>query len=93
MTQVIAVVGLAFAVISLTWQVITCAWSGSRVRVDTRFGLYLQHILPGRVQSDQPTFLTDQLVAATAHQGYPGIGGCVWSFECARSYPPGWRTM
>jgi hypothetical protein len=55
--------------------------------------LYLQHILPGRVQSDQPTFLTDQLVAATAHQGYPGIGGCVWSFECARSYPPGWRTM
>lgn len=72
MTTVIAVLGLMLAVVSLAWQIITYTWSGSRVRVDTRFGLYLSHVLPG-VQSDQPTFLSDELVSATAHQGYPAV--------------------
>jgi hypothetical protein len=73
MTTVIAVLGLVLAVVSLAWQIITYAWSGSRVRVDSRFGMYLSHLLPGVVNSDQPTFLTDELVSATAHQGFPGV--------------------
>jgi len=34
--------------------------------------MYLSHLLPG-VQSDQPTFLSGELVSAAAHQGFPGV--------------------
>lgn len=60
------------AIVTAVFAFVTFAWSGSRVRVDTRFGMYLSHLLPG-VKSDQPTFLTAELVSATAHQGYAGI--------------------
>ena len=41
--------------------------------IDSAFGMYLSHLVPGAVNSDQPTFLTDPLVSATADQGYPGL--------------------
>lgn len=70
---VIAVLGLVLALLSLGWQVVTYIWSGSRVHVDTRFGIYLSSMLPGLMKSNQPTFLTDALVTATGAQGFPGI--------------------
>ena len=70
----IATAALALlAIVTAVFAFFTFAWSGSRVRVDTRFGIYLSHLLPGVVNSDQPTFLTRELVSATAHQGYPGV--------------------
>jgi hypothetical protein len=70
----IATAALALlAIITAIFAFVTFAWSGSRVRVDTRFGMYLSHLLPGVVTSDQPTFLTAELVSATAHQGYPHV--------------------
>ncbi len=70
----IATASLALlAIVTAIFAIVTFAWSGSRVRVDTRFGLYLSQVFPGVVNSDQPTFLTDTLVSATAHQGYPGV--------------------
>lgn len=61
------------AIVTAVFAFVTFAWSGSRDRVDTRFGTYLSHVLPGVVNSDQPTFLTDTLVSAVANQGYPGV--------------------
>ena len=44
------VLGLVLAVISLVWQVITYACSGSRrVQVAARFGAFPSEMLPGRV--------------------------------------------
>ena len=70
----IATAALALlAIVTAVFAIVTFVWAGSRVRVDTRFGMYLSHLLPGVVNSDQPTFLTDELVSATAHQGYPHV--------------------
>ena len=70
----IATAALALlAIVTVVFAIVTFVWSGSRTRVDTRFGMYLSHLLPGVVKSDQPTFLTGGLVSATAHQGYPGV--------------------
>jgi len=70
----IATAALALlAIVTAVFAFVTFAWSGSRVRVDTRFGMYLHHLHPAIPDTGQPTFLTDELVAATAHQGYPGI--------------------
>jgi hypothetical protein len=69
----IATAALALlAIVTAIFAFVTFAWSGSRVRVDTRFGMYLSRLIPG-LNSDQPTFLTGELVSATAHQGYPGV--------------------
>jgi hypothetical protein len=66
-----ALVLLAF--VTAVFAAVTYALSGSRVRVDTRFGMYLHHLHPGIPDTGQPTFLPEALVAATAHQGYPGV--------------------
>ena len=70
----IATAALALlAIVTAVFAFVTFAWSGSRVRVDTRFGMYLHHLQPAIPDTGQPTFLTEDLVLATAHQGYPGI--------------------
>jgi hypothetical protein len=69
----IATAALALlAIVTAVFAFVTFVWSGSRVRVDTRFGVYLSRLFPG-LNSDQPTFLTGELLSATAHQGYPGV--------------------
>lgn len=73
LTPVVAVLGLVLALVSLAWQVVAFTRSGSRVRVEAKFGLFLSQLLPGRVPTETSVFLNDEPLAATRNQGYPGV--------------------
>ena len=60
LTPTIAVLGLVLALISLGWQVTTFYWSGSRVRLQTKLGLFVS------ADVAEPVFPGDQLLAEVA---------------------------
>jgi hypothetical protein len=63
----------AFAIVTAAIAIITYALSGSRVRVDTRYGMPMNHLDPRIPDTDPPQFLPEKLAAATARQDYTGI--------------------
>lgn len=70
----IATAALALlAIVTAVFAFVTFVWCGSRVRVDTRFGTYASHRIPGLVNPDQPLFLADELVSATVSPGHPDL--------------------
>jgi hypothetical protein len=69
----VAVAGLVLAMLSLLWQGYTFARSGSRVRVEAKFGTFISELLPGLVPDGTHFFLSDEILAAMKHQGFPGV--------------------
>ena len=82
LTRSIALAGLAVALVSLGWQVVAYIGSGSRVRIEVKYGIFLGQgpipILtpeimqltqnPSNVDTAQPIYLPDELVAAMGTQ-------------------------
>jgi hypothetical protein len=70
----IATAALALlAIVTGVFALVTYALSGSRVRVDTRFGIDPSHLTPGIVDSSKPTFLPYEIVLEALHQGNADI--------------------
>lgn len=78
----IAIAGLVLSMAALGWQVLVFFRSGSRVRVEVKYGTFLTQaptgfLLPGMVaaaqaasanSSEQPIYLSDEMVAALGSQ-------------------------
>jgi hypothetical protein len=83
----IAIAGLVLSLTALGWQVLVFVRSGSRVRVEIKFGTFLTQnpigsLLPGMVAAtqaanatlpEQPIYLPDQLVTALGSQNLQNL--------------------